>query len=63
MKRYEFKPVGTVTIDGTRYAVKEYQHGAYFQVGKVRVPAHTREEAIEKFRRHYDTSKTMATAT
>jgi len=50
MKNYEFKKVGTVKIGNSRLVVKEYQHGPYFQIGKTKIPAHTQDEAIAKYR-------------
>jgi hypothetical protein len=50
MKAYEFTKIDTVKIDGHQVVVKGYTHGNYFQVGKVKFPAKSKDEAIEKYR-------------
>jgi hypothetical protein len=52
MKNYEFRKIGTATIGSSRVVVKEYVHGGYFQIGRCRVPAKSKEEAIQKCRDH-----------
>jgi hypothetical protein len=50
MKNHEFKRIGTVAIEGSRLVVKEYQHGGYFQIGTTRIPAHSKDEAITRYK-------------
>lgn len=53
MKAYEFKKVDTLRIDGHQLVVKEYTRGDYFQIGRVKIPAKTKDEAIAKFKEFY----------
>jgi hypothetical protein len=52
MKSYEFKKIGTAVVGSSRVVVKEYVHGGYFQIGTHRIPAKSKDEAIQKCRDH-----------
>lgn len=49
MKAREFKKVATRTILGKRLTIKEYVHGAYFQIASCRIPAANVEDAVAKY--------------
>lgn len=49
MKRNDYKPLGTRTINDKRVKVAEHKHINYFRIGTCNIPAMNLDAAIAKY--------------
>lgn len=49
MKRNDYKPLGTRTINGNRVKIAEHKDINYYRIGTCNIPAMTLDDAIAKY--------------
>ena len=60
MNNADFRKVDEVEINGKTRKVYEHYQAAWYRIGKSQIHAFTKDEAVEKYRRWYEDSRTTA---